>query len=479
MATMDTPEGIRDILDSRLLDKQTDLELYTKYYEGDHRLGYASSKFRNTFGSLFSHFSDNWCGLIVDSVEERLNIEGFRMGNSGEDADEEAWRIWQKNGLDLQSELAHREALITGSSYVTVWAGDDPNTPEINVESSQQMIVAYEPGNRRKRLAAWKRWLDDDGFIYGTLYLPNEVIKYRSASTFNRYDIGTKDFSSLSYDKVQWILRPGVEAVVPNPLGIVPVVELRNQPRILGDGRSEIESIINLQDAANKLIVDMLVAAEYSAFRQRWVTGLDIPTDSAGNPVEPFEAAVDRLWQTNNPDAKFGEFQQTDLGHYVRAIELLVQHVASQSRTPFHYFLLNGGQAPSGESIQSAEAGLISKAYRRQRSFEEGWEEAMRIAFLIKNDTERGEAYDAQVIWKDPAYRSQSALVDSLIKLDALGVPRKQLWADAGYSPQEIERFEYMLEEQREMFAVETPQEPTVAPVVAQQLPIEETEIEE
>jgi hypothetical protein len=266
---------------------------------------------------------------------------------------------------------------------------------------------------------------------------------------------------------VQWILRPGVEAVIPNPLGVVPVVELKNQPRILGDGRSEIETIINLQDAANKLIVDMLVAAEYSAFRQRWVTGLDIPTDASGNPVEPFEAAVDRLWQTNSPDAKFGEFQQTDLGHYVNAIELLVQHVASQSRTPFHYFLLNGGQAPSGESIQSAEAGLISKARRRQRSFEEGWEEAMRIAFLIKNDTERGEAYDAEVIWSDPAYRSQSALVDSLIKLDALGVPRKQLWSDAGYTPQQIARFEEMLEEQREMFAVEPAE-----PVVAQQLPV-------
>ena len=471
MATMDTPEGVRDVLEERLLEKQRDIQLYTDYYEGRHRLGYASAKFRNTFGSLFSHFSDNWCGLIVDSVEERLNIEGFRMGSTGEQADTEAWRIWQKNGLDLQSELAHREAMVTGAAYITVWAGDDPNTPNISVESSQQMIVAYEPGDRRKRVGAWKRWLDDDGYIYGTLYLPDQIIKYRSGGKYNSYDLKSKDFSSLTTDRVQWILRPGVEAIMPNPLGVVPVVELKNQPRILGDGRSEIEGIMNLQDAANKLIVDMLVSAEYSAFRQRWVTGLDIPTDNNGNPVEPFEAAVDRLWQTNSPDAKFGEFEQTDLGNYVSSIELLVQHVASQSRTPFHYFLLNGGQAPSGESIQSAEAGLISKARRRMRSFEEGWEEAMRIAFLIKNDRERGEAYDAQVIWKDPAYRSQSALVDSLLKLDALGVPRKQLWSDAGYTPQQIARFEELIVEQRLLFPVE--ETVTIEPT---QVPVNETE---
>jgi hypothetical protein len=388
------------------------------------------------------------------------------MGNSGEDADFEAWNIWQKNSLDLQSELAHKEALITGSAYVTVWAGE--NGPEINVESSQQMIVAYEPGNFLKRVAAWKRWLDDDGYVYGTLYLRDQIIKYRSMSKFSSYDINSKDFTSYSTDRITWILRPNVEAVVPNPFGVVPVVELKNQPRIIGDGRSEIETIINLQDAANKLIVDMLVAAEYSAFRQRWVTGLDIPTDNNGNPVEPFEAAVDRLWQTNNPDAKFGEFQQTDLGQYVSAIELLVQHVASQSRTPFHYFLLNGGQAPSGESIQSAEAGLISKARRRMRSFEEGWEEIMRLAFLMQGDV-RGNSVDSQVIWKDPAYRSQSALVDSLVKLDTLGVPRKQLWADAGYTPQQIVRFEELIVEQRLLFPVEETIEPT-------QIPLNETE---
>jgi hypothetical protein len=368
------------------------------------------------------------------------------MGAAGEGADQDAWRIWQANSLDLDSQLAHTDALIYGSAYVTVWAGEDPTIPSITVESARQCIVAYAPGSRRTRVAALKKWIDDDGYTYGTLYLPDAIYKFRSSGKTIGQVSRTKETQwktnpAFTNQHIQWIPRPGDEDPVPNPLGIVPVVELRNNPRVIGYGRSEIEQIIPLQDATNKLVMDMLVAAEFSAFKQRWVTGLEIPTDESGNPIEPFKAAVDRLWISENPDTRFGEFQQTDLGGYVRAIETMVQHAATLSRTPPHYFLLNGGQAPSGEAITSAEAGLVAKVHRKMRSFSEGWEEVMRIAFAVLGDQERATAYDAEVIWANPAYRSESALVDALLKLSTLGVPKEQLWADAGYTPQQIERF--------------------------------------
>jgi hypothetical protein len=439
---MSTPEGVRDALDEDLLDRQPYLQRMEDYYEGRHLLAFASSKFRSAFGSMFTSFSDNWCGLIVDSAEERLNVEGFRMGSAGASADTDAWRIWQTNGLDLDSQMAHTDAMIYGSSYVTVWAGDDPSTPAITVESPRQVIVRYAAGSRRTRIAAWKRWIDDDGYAYGTLYLPDAIYKYRSSSTVPLLTVSAlrKDILTPP-QRTSWVPRPGEEEPIANPLGVVPVVEIRNLPRVLGHGRSEIEQIIPIQDATNKLVADMLVAAEYSAFKQRWVTGLDIPTDDNGNAIEPFKAAVDRLWISENPDTRFGEFQQTDLGGYVRSVEMFVQHAATISRTPPHYFLLNGGQAPSGEAITSAEAGLVAKCKRKMRSFEESWEEVMRLAFAVLGDNERATAYDAEVLWSNPAYRSEAALVDALLKLSSLGVPKTQLWADAGYSPQQIERF--------------------------------------
>jgi len=158
------------------------------------------------------------------------------------------------------------------------------------------------------------------------------------------------------------------------------------------------------------------------------------------------DAALDRLFVGEDPDTKFGQFAAADLGNYTALVQSLVQHLASVSRVPFHYFLLNGGQAPSGESIKSAEAGLVSKARERQTHFGEVWEDVIRLAFRVLGDP-RAEASAAETIWRDAEYRTEGEHVDALLKLKSLGVPVQQLWEDAGYSPQQIERFDQMRED--------------------------------
>lgn len=59
------------------------IKRFAEYYEGDHqRMMFAQAKFSNAFGEAFSSWSDNFCGLIVDSVNERMKIEGFRMADT-------------------------------------------------------------------------------------------------------------------------------------------------------------------------------------------------------------------------------------------------------------------------------------------------------------------------------------------------------------------------------------------------------------
>ena len=53
------------------------------------------------------------------------------------------------------------------------------------------------------------------------------------------------------------------------------------------------------------------------------------------------------MWAVENSDAKFGNFAVSDLTTYVRSIEMLVQHVAAQTRTPPHYLLGKLPMAPS------------------------------------------------------------------------------------------------------------------------------------
>jgi hypothetical protein len=245
------------------------------------------------------------------------------------------------------------------------------------------------------------------------------------------------------------------------------MVEFRNRPRMLGDGRSEIADVISVQNQINKLVCDMLVAAEFSAFKQRWATGIEIPRDPmTGKDLFEFPAAIDRLWSTENDGAKFGEFGETDLGNYVGALENRVQSLASRTRTPPHYLLGSSGSFPSGESLKATETGLIAKCRSRQRHFGEAHEEIMRLAFAVLDDP-RKDSPMAETIWTDPESRSEAEHTDSLLKKVSLGVPFVQLWEDAGYSPQQIERFQSLLVEQAKNVQVVNVNDPDRATSIA------------
>jgi hypothetical protein len=427
----------------KMLDaRRPELERFQAYYEGQHRLAFATSKFREAFGSLFSAFADNLCELVVDAVEERLNVEGFRMGPRGTDADKDAWRIWQANQLDAWSQIAHTTALVKGVVYVLVGPGEDNRTPEITIEDPCHTIVLYEPGSQRRRMAGLKRWVDDGGRLLANLYLPDRVEKYQSNE-----ERRPGDWSDMS--RVKWERRvvDGEAWPLRNRLGVVPLVPLVNKPQLDSEGRSEIASIIPLNDAINKLVADMLIASEFGSYRQRWATGIEVPIDEeTGQELEPFKAAVDRLWiargsgDINNPP-KFGEFEQTDLSSFTTAVELLVQHVASESRTPYHYFMQHGGQPPSGESLKSSETGLVAKTTRKQRLLGEGWEEVISLAFRQIGDSEKAAILDSETMWRDPESRTEAEHVDALIKMASLGVPHEILWEKWGATPVEIGRW--------------------------------------
>ncbi len=436
---------------SRALDIRAQrVQKYQDYYDGKQRLAFATTKFRQAFGSLFGAFADNMCALVVDAVEERLDVEGFRIGpgtavggpgkkveSDDVEGDKLAWTMWQANMLDLYSQIAHTGALIKECSYVLVGPGEG-DQPDITVEDARQAIVVYEAGSYRKRKAGLKRWIDDDGYLNATLYLPDWIEKYRSAEKIQSQAI---DWGSLT---PQWQPRVvgGENWPLPNRLRTVPLVPLVNRPHLNGTGQSELASVLPIQDAINKLVMDMIVASEFSAYPKRYATGIAIEVDEeTGQPSEQFSAAADRIWASENENAKFGTLEAADLAPFVAGVEMLIQHLASETRTPYHYFLQHGGQPPSGESLRASETGLVAKAERKQRFFGEGWEEVIRLGFLAMGDTKRGAVYESETIWRDPERKTESEHVDALVKLGSVGVPEEQLWADAGYSPTQIARF--------------------------------------
>ncbi len=446
------PDKLLRSMFAELVARRPIIERATAYYDGRHNLAFAGQKFREAFGGLFGAFADNWCQIVVDATEERMTVNGFRVGENLE-VDDEAKRFWEDNDLDIQSQMGHSSGLIEGAFYATVWprgtTGTDATTPEITVESGTSSIVRCHPKIRRRREAGLRVWLDDDGYEHAELFTPDRVYLYRSRA---------KRAGFVDPLRVQWVVEDKVDArqfldasgSMPNPLGVVPMVEFLNRPRLnvaRGVGfaaHSELTAIIPLQDAVNKLLSDMLVASEFGAFPQRWMTGYEPDEDSAGNPIPPdFKSGAGKLWWTEDGEARFGQFDPTNLGGYVDAVELLVQHIASISKTPAHYLRASADRL-SGESMKSSETPLIAKVRRKMTHRGAGWEEVMRLAGMVANVDALAKATSMETVWADPETRTESEHTDALMKKQALKVPDQQLWEEMGYTPEQVARFPKM-----------------------------------
>jgi hypothetical protein len=469
-SAIESPGWWLDRLSRKLDARQSDMTLYADYYAGRHRLMFATQKFREAFGDLFREVSVNFCEVVVDKLVERLEVEGFRTA-SGEDANEEAWDFWQANHLDADFAKGIREGLIKGEFSMMVWADD--GKPRMTVEDPLHVIVSVDPADNRSRRAALKRWYDPDlGRVYATLITPDSTWKYQSV-------VGIADPALALYTQqglydptaaggIRWERRvvEREEWPLPNALHVVPVIQFPNKPNLADIGVSELKNVVPIQDAINKLVSDMLLAAEFSAFRQRWAVNVDLLTDpDTGRPIEPWKIAVDRLLTAPSPkdpaspEVKFGEFSQTDLASYIGAIEMALKDLAVITRMPPHYLLGNTGVWPSGESLRSAETGLVRKAQDRMRDLSEPLEEVIRLAFLASGDNSM-EGVNIETLWANPETQTESAHIDALVKMQSLGVPQEALWEEIPASPTKIEHWKALVDEEKAAEAAAAPPPP-------------------
>ncbi|QDY79786.1 phage portal protein [Streptomyces qinzhouensis] len=417
---------------------------WSDYFEGKHPLLFASPEFSTQTGDLFDGFSDNWCRTIVHATAERLRPLAFRLADGS--IDKAAGRAWKRSGCHVEANLALLEALISGRSYALVWKPDGVHT-EITFEKSTTAIVEYVPGRRRLRAAGLKVWTDHD-LEFATLFTPTMVYRWQRP----RRDGG------------QWTgrtagLSRGQPSHIPNPLRVVPLVELPNLVRLGASPVSELAPVIPLQNSINALWVHAMTASDERALPARVVLGMDRPVreiidpdtgEVVGEEDEPLaKFRSDRLLWLERQGASIAEFSAADLRGFLDLITQAVEHVAAQTRTPAIY--LNKKLINIPESAVSAdESGLVAKAYEKQDHFGAGLQEVMRLEALAAGEPDRAESLSmGSVVWRDPHFRTEVQYADSLVKLKGIGVPDEALWERIpGVTHDEIERWKRMRTDQ-------------------------------
>lgn len=402
--------------------------LYGQYYDGDHRLAFATDKFRNAFGSLFKTLADNLCPAVVDAVADRLRVVGFGVEEGPENAADSAWTIWQGNRMDRRSGEVHVEALRSGDAYVIVWP-DAGGQPRLYPQAGASMTVHYDEDLPGTIDYAAKLWRMDDGRMRLNLYFPDRIEKYASRNKLDTIPDKARVFEPYEVPGEPWPL--------PNPWGTVPVFHFANNAGVGHHGRSELGDVVPVQDALNKALADMLVAMEYVALPQRWATGLEVDIDEAtGKPKVPFTPGVERVWAVGDAEVRFGQFDPANLEQFLAVQDSFRAEIARVSGTPLHYLMLGGGEFPSGEAMRTAEARFLAKVEDRQLAFGNGWEDVLGLALAMAGEP----VAQLSTLWRDATPRSAKEVAEVALIKEQLGVSREQILKELGYSPEEIDR---------------------------------------
>lgn len=455
-----------DTLVQELRNRLSDIQLYDDYYRGKHPLRFASQEFARNFGDRYTHFADNWTQVVADAPTERLSAMGIRLaGTSPGEAefrsgDLELADIWAANEADAMSDMAWLDAIIAKRAFALVWGDPDTDEPVISWEHPSQAIVGYDPGTRKRR-AALKLWADGDK-EYATLFLPTEVYKFERsriddsgrtpAGVYVPSGLGDRDWKPRqdSGDK-SWPL--------PNPLGVVPMVEAVNRPRLHGEPLSDVSGTVAMQDAINLMWAYLFNAGDFASLPQRVLLGTEPPKvpvlDNNGQvvgskllPIEEFMHK--RIAVFSSPDAKIAEWSPANLEVFTKVIETQVGHIAAQTRTPQHYLI--GKMANlSGDALKAAETGLVKRTEEKSVSFGRAVKEIFALCCLVQdNEAKAKQCRRGTVLWKDIESRSEAQLVDGLLKMKQMGFPLRYLAERYGLSPAEVERVMEMRQEEIE-----------------------------
>lgn len=450
---------LQSIVDRQAADAAKIRE-YRKYYDGDHPV-LLTQRQQEYLGKQLTEgafaFNHNIIRSVVDTLRERLSVEGFTVngqaaGDDNPDAQMAAllWQWWNDNKLDSGQIRQHRRALRDSKSYLIVSYNQAEGRPQINlheVDNGTDGIVLHrDPSDENSVLFASRYFHTFDplnpgqtGIERKTVYLPGEIRKYKRQGAHGAWS-ATIDDGDLAWP-LGWVDRRG------RPLGVA-AIEFQNP------GGSEIDQMAGLQNALNKSWLDLLAAADTAGFPiltmnydspqpQPMVTEDDDDLEDADEFIVAPGRALEIFGGT------IGRLEGANLNSLIDLMWTTVSAVSGVTRTPNQFLRpFTSADVPSGEALKQLESGLVAKAKERQLVFGQAWADAMKLALRLHwtfgGGMEPPKRLNIGVIWADPNTRMEKAEAEIAEAHKRLGVPDEAVWARAGYSPEQVAQFRKM-----------------------------------
>jgi Phage portal protein, SPP1 Gp6-like len=441
----DVPRIASQILRLRQ-NEQNRLRHIAKYMEGKHDPPYAPKGVNAEYRWIMRKSRRNFLPLIVSVISQNLHVDGYKPGGAttvetvSSALPEPAWSAFESNRMISRQHGVHRAVIEYGAAYVLVLPGELATDEEL----PGTKVPVLRPVSPRRMTALYADEVDDEW--------PQVAIEVRVVNNAANPD-QSQLLVALYDENARYILagKPGIIipqsqndliiAEVDNPilngqppiayhnLGICPVVRFLYETDLDGDRdcQGEIEPIMPLQDQINFTTFNSMMAEQYQAFRQRWVTGM-APVDVEGREQAPFRPGVDRVWAAEDATTKFGEFSEAQLGQYLDDREASIRHMSTITQVP-PYHLLGQIANLSAEALAAARDGLDRKVDELESNLTDPWRNVFRLTALASDDKQGWDDTNGQVVWRDTSARAFGATIDGLGKAATmLGVPVEELW---------------------------------------------------
>lgn len=415
-------------------ERQDEYRAYREYYDGIHDTSLTDRQRKYLQLKIGEEFRANYAPIVVDALAERLNVSGFQAEGG---QDEILWGWWADSRMDAAQSVVHLAACRDGDSYLMVEWDEEHQRPSFTFQPALvdaegvQVIYADE---RAAPKWATKRWLMRVEGKPGkqrrmNVYYPDHV--EHLISDTDEQEGNWQPFAEEGHPwREPWQHRDGTG------LGM-PVIHFKNKDTGYNYGCSELRDVVPLQNALNKTIIDLLAAADTTAFRIFWMLG----DDPSGLNVSPGSWIYSTRPPSGENGASVGYFPGESLDNLIALKDSIAIEIARVTRTPVSYFQVSG-QRPAEGTLKQEEAGLVGKAKNRQLSMGNCWEDAMYLARRLWNTYGPGPEMDEEVqistIWADCQTRNEALLIQTLKTKAELGIPRETLWQEMGYDAAQI-----------------------------------------
>jgi len=416
-----------------------------KYHTGSQNVA-LTERLKQYVGETFSGFEFrlNIVKTIVRAVTEKLGVVGFDC----EEPEAIAWaeKVWQHNQMDSRQDDVFEAALRDGSCYVIVdwpaesqyprWVPQQQYTSAMAGGDGLGCHIYYQQDDPNlDPIMGVKYWTERIKGKYiqrRTLYYPDRVEKWARTG-------GGGDWAHFSDpDDVAWPI-PWVDAEG-NPLGIA-VVPFYNKGML-----PEAYDAFPLQDAANKVVVDLLSTEDQTAYRVLVALGF-IPTSDGlelrsdrSNALEIEPGVIVGTTKTK-AEADFRAIEPARLTPIMDMVQQLILWIALVTDTPVSRFITTKLIA-SDETLKQQEAPLIAKVEARQKLFSTSIMQCMDLSARLARAYGVADQVPPAGVAIKPIWKSAQSLRERLEELtlkQSLGVPEVQLWAELGYGQDKVD----------------------------------------